>query len=158
MFMNNSILILSHTDTYPIRNAILRPGQPITSCKFTYDDLESTLHLGYCINNQIVGVCSYYQNYDASINQLTPHTTDSCYQLRGMAVLKQHQGKGIGQQLLNHGEQLLINKAATSIWFNARETALTFYTQLNYQIVSNPFNIINIGTHYKMYKNLTKTI
>ena len=55
--------------------------------------------------------------------------------------------------MLNHGEQLLINKSPT-IWCNARETTLYFYKKNNYQVIGKPFHIENIGMHYTMCKTV----
>jgi hypothetical protein len=43
-------------DTYPVRHQVLRSGKPIESCQFDGDELGSTHHFGYYLNNQIIGV------------------------------------------------------------------------------------------------------
>jgi len=76
------------------------------------------------------------------------------YQLRGMAVLKPFQGKGLGEFILRHGDVLLKEKNAKIIWCNARENAVHFYKKNAYQIIGEPFNIKDIGLHNVMYKVL----
>lgn len=71
-----------------------------------------------------------------------------------MAILKEHQGKGIGKIILKHGEQLLKEQHAKIIWCNAREVAITFYKKNGYQIIGESFNIKDIGLHYVMFKVL----
>ena len=71
-----------------------------------------------------------------------------------MAVLKNHQKKGLGKKLMLFGENLLEQKNANLIWCNAREVAISFYKNNGYSIKNKPFNIAGIGLHYSMYKSL----
>ncbi|WP_366143716.1 GNAT family N-acetyltransferase [Algibacter sp.] len=118
------------------------------SCVFNGDNLETTLHLGIFINDNLIGICSFFKNTHPNIKEIPQ------YQLRGMAVLKAFQGKGLGKIILKHGEAALKTKNVKKIWCNAREIAVPFYKKNNYEIGSKPFNIKEIGTHYMMHKTL----
>ena len=96
----------------------------------------------------MIGICSFYKNSHPDISET------SQYQLRGMAILKAHQGKGIGKIILTHGEQLLKVQHVKIIWCNAREIAVNFYKKNGYQTIGQSFNIKDIGLHYVMYKVL----
>jgi len=96
----------------------------------------------------LIGICSFFKNTNLDF----PETAQ--YQLRGMAILKAFQGKGLGKIILKHGEELLQEKKAKIIWCNARELAVNFYKKNGYQIIGEPFNIKDIGLHYVMYKGL----
>ena len=76
------------------------------------------------------------------------------YQLRGMAILKEFQHKGLGKLLVIEGEKILLQKKAERLWFNAREIAISFYKNNNYHIHGNAFNIPQVGIHYIMSKKL----
>lgn len=152
--MNIEIRNITALETYPVRQPVLRAGRPVEDCYFNGDHLETTLHLGAFMDNELVAVATFLKNKDATITALHNHKTQCCYQLRGMAVLKKMQGKNIGKHLLNHAVQLLRDNGATALWFQARVKALPFYEKLGYQIVSLPFEIEIIGTHYKMYQSL----
>ncbi|WP_317171432.1 GNAT family N-acetyltransferase [Tamlana sp. I1] len=131
-----------------MRHAVLRPGKPIETCVFEGDDLSTTFHLGIYFNDTLVGVCSFFKNNH-------PEKSDAKqYQLRGMAVLSDYQGKQLGKQLLNYGEAILKSKKTTMVWCNAREVALTFYKKSGYHIFGEPFDIPTIGKHYSMSKQL----
>lgn len=71
-----------------------------------------------------------------------------------MAILKNFQGKGLGQKILSFGENLLKEKNTRIIWCNAREVATKFYKKNGYQISGDPFPIGDIGLHYLMFKLL----
>lgn len=142
------IKLITATETYPVRQEILRKGLPLESCIFLNDDAESTFHLGCFINEKLIGVISLFstnnENFDIN-NQ---------YQIRGMAVLEKYQKKGIGKALVIKAETLVKNKNTTFIWFNAREKAVSFYEKLNYKTFGTRFDISGVGFHFVMYKQL----
>lgn len=145
---NYIIKQISASETHSVRHPVLRAGKSIESCIFEGDTLKSTIHLGLFMDNNLVGISSFLKNSNPGI----PETSQ--YQLRGMAVLKSFQGKGLGQIILKHGESLLKEKNAKVLWCNAREVAINFYKKNGYQIIGKSFNLKGIGLHYKMYKTL----
>ncbi|WP_438962443.1 GNAT family N-acetyltransferase [Nonlabens sp.] len=152
--MNIEIRSISALETYPVRHPILRAGRPIEECYFNGDELDTTVHLGVFINGTITAVASYLQHQDPTVEPLTSLKKEQCYQLRGMAVLQDMQGKQLGKKLLLHAEQLFMNKGVKALWFNARAIAIPFYEKMGYHKASGAFEITPIGTHYKMYKLL----
>ena len=140
--------MISSKETFSVRHPILRAGKAIESCVFDGDDLDNTIHLGVYLEENLIGICSFFKNSSTDISET------SQYQLRGMAILKAYQGKGIGKIILTHGEQLLKEQHVNIIWCNAREVALTFYKRNGYQIIGESFNIKDIGLHYAMFKVL----
>jgi len=40
------------------------------------------------------------------------------------------------------------------LWFNAREVALSFYKNLEYEVMGSIFDIPKVGPHYRMKKEL----
>lgn len=142
------IQIIDATQTFKVRHPILRAGKSIETCRFVGDELETTFHFGIFTKNELVGVCSFLQNNHQSINK------NKQYQLRGMAILKAYQGKGLGSIILSHGETFLKKRNTLALWCNAREVAVNFYERNGYQKFGNPFNIDDIGLHYLMYKNI----
>jgi len=143
-----TIKIISSKETYSVRHSVLRIGKPIESCVFNGDDLETTIHLGIFAKENLIGICSFFKNTNPNIPEKQQ------FQLRGMAILKPYQGKGLGKIILKHGETLLKDKNAKIIWCNARENAVNFYKKNRYQIIGESFNIKDIGLHYLMYKVL----
>ncbi len=143
------IIPISAKETYHVRHQELRQNKPIESCVFLGDDLSTTLHFGYLENNEIIAVVSAF----LQINPL--FDTQNQYQIRGMAVLQKHQGKGIGKKLFLEVEQFLIhNNNNQLIWFNARLIAVPFYKSINCVVLGELFDIEYVGPHYLMFKNL----
>src|SRR6187402_2674078 len=105
---------ISDLETYAVRHIVLRQGKPLESCRFEGDDLPTTCHFGYYLDDNLIGIISLF---NANSNSFT---SDMQYQIRGMAVLVSHQKKGIGESLVKHCEKYCTKQQADLIWFNAR--------------------------------------
>ncbi|QJD96925.1 GNAT family N-acetyltransferase [Mucilaginibacter robiniae] len=139
------VKFISTTDVLPIRNEILRNGKLTPEqCRFPGDELPGSFHLGYYADEQLVCIASFhpqsYQEY-----------AGVAYQLRGMATLAVYQGKGLGTQLVNFAAVYLRGQKVNYLWCNARKVAARFYQNLGFEIISDEFEILNIGPHYVVY-------
>lgn len=143
-----SIKEIAAKETYPVRHRVLRPGQPVESCHFDADDKAETIHYGLFEQGKLAAVATI------TTNKHPAFSAKDQYQLRGMAVLDEHQQKGFGAKLLLHAESELILKNAAVLWFNARIIAVAFYQKFGYMIIGGEFTIGDIGPHYVMYKHL----
>lgn len=134
---------------YSVRQEVLRPGKPPEQCVFSGDTLDSTFHLGLFENNSLAGVVSYMNTANALFEQAHQ------YQLRGMAVLDAHKGKGYGAALLLEGEKKLKEREIPYLlWFNARDYAVGFYEKFGYQTIGEKFDIPGVCEHIVMFKRL----
>ena len=132
--------------TYPIRHAILRKGEALEKCIYPGDDSDLHSHFGLFEETELVGVVSVYQTKNPLF------TDEKQFQIRGMAVLDNHQKKGYGAALLQHAESYLKREAHYTIWFNARIVAIEFYKKMDFIQIGKPYEIDTIGVHYTMYK------
>ena len=139
---------ISSIETYPIRHKVLRKEKPIETCQFKGDDDENTTHFGLFLEDKLVGIISIFKEN----NNLFPESKQ--FQIRGMAVLEEFQGKGFGAELVKEAENHCINLNTDLIWFNAREKAVPFYEKLNYKITGDSFLIPDVGIHFVMYKKI----
>ena len=139
------IRFIQADDVLAIRNEVLREGRlTLDECRFPNDDAEGTFHLGYFDNNQLVCIASFHpQNYKAF--------TGKAYQLRGMATLGIHRGKGFGNQLVNFAIVYMRGQKVNYVWCNARKKAVPFYKNLGFEIISEEFEVPGIGPHYVLY-------
>ncbi|WP_282149199.1 GNAT family N-acetyltransferase [Algibacter lectus] len=145
---NYTVKQIQAVDAYTIRHPVLRKGNPIESCIFDGDDLETTLHFGIYNTEELIGVCSLLKNNNPKFSELNQ------YQLRGMAILQHQQGLGIGHILLKYCDTILKEEKTNLIWCNAREVAVNFYKRNGYRVIGHSFNIKGIGPHYVMKKQL----
>jgi len=135
-------------ETIPIRHQVLRQGKSIESCAFEGDNLTTTFHLGLYYYGELIGITTFMKNTHTDFNE------GSQFQLRGMAVLQQFQGKRLGNVLLEKGLQQLKQLNVDLLWCNARENATNFYSKFGFNIYGNPFDIPSIGKHYTMTKQI----
>lgn len=72
-----------------------------------------------------------------------------------MAVLFEYQGQGLGKELLLAGEKELQKTCEKPLlWFNARESAVDFYSKFGYSKIGEPFMIPNVCVHIVMFRFL----
>lgn len=121
---------------------MLRPGRPVASAQFEGDDAQQTRHFAAFLGNQNVACLTMMD----SIWRCEP-----AFQLRGMAVAHDVQGQGLGSQLLNFALKQVEQRA---IWCNARVRATPFYERFGFTIVSDMFDVADVGPHYKMLRPL----
>ena len=146
--MMHSIQKITSTETYPVRHIVLRAGKPIESCQFDGDELVSSHHFGYYLNNQIIGVISLFAIDNDHL------AAEKSFQIRGMAVLPSFQKQGIGEALVKEAEKFCTTQKADLIWFNARNSAVGFYQKMGYEIVGSEFEIKEVGPHFLMFKKI----
>jgi GNAT superfamily N-acetyltransferase len=141
-----SIKKINYLDTFPVRSSVLRQGKPIETCSFLGDDAVDTTHFGLYIENNIIGVASVFTSNNENFDNKTQ------LQLRGMAILKEFQSTGFGKLLIEEIFSFIESTQVELLWFNARETAVSFYEKLGCIKKGNSFEIPEIGTHFLMYK------
>lgn len=144
----NIIKEIPSKETYIVRQPVLRKGKPIESCVFEGDDLETTHHFGLFQNENLTGIISLF-------TQSNPIFAENLQgQIRGMAILENHQKKGFGEALVKHCEDYCKQNKVDLIWFNARTAAVGFYKRMNYEVLGEPFEIKDVGEHYLMFKKI----
>lgn len=143
------IKFLKTEGVLPLRNEILRGGKlELKDCLFENDEQAETFHLGFMVDDKVVCVASFYLKNHEGFPGLA-------YQLRGMATAAQHQGKSYGTRLMNFAIVYLRGQKANYIWCNAREKAIKFYLGQGFEVISDAFEVPDIGTHRVMYLKIS---
>jgi GNAT superfamily N-acetyltransferase len=136
-------------DLLPIRKAVLRPGKlTLDECRFPADNSPGAFHLGNYLHGRLVCIASFHP-------QTYGEFAGAGFQLRGMATLDEYRGKGLGTHLLNFAMVCLHDQKADYLWCNARKTALQFYVNMGFEIISPVFDVAGIGPHHVLYIKLT---
>jgi predicted GNAT family N-acyltransferase len=77
------------------------------------------------------------------------------YQLRGMATDPEYHGWGFGREVLRRAEQNISRIAKVRLfWCNARSEAVGFYKKQGWAVVSEEFDIPDVGPHFKMIRRI----
>lgn len=125
---------------------VLRKGKTLESCHFDGDDLETTIHFGLYLNQELVGVVSRSR-------KIILFFSENQSQIRGMAVLESQKKKDFGKKLILYCEEKCKNSNTDLIWFNARIEATPFYENGIFKI-GKPFEIPDVGEHIMMLKKI----
>lgn len=133
--------------TLPLRSEVLRGGLPFAECIFPNDEELGAFHLGYFVEDDLVGVVTFFPKSNSKVEGIA-------YQLRGMAIKESHQGKGFGKKLIDFAKTQLHVTSAQFIWCNARSSAKRFYEGLGFKLISEEFIIEGVGPHFEMLLSL----
>lgn len=145
---------VSHQDGLSVvrdlRYRVLREplGMPYETTLFTGDQLPNTRHVVGKLGQQPVGCLTLL------VPEREPHILQASanalsVQLRGMAVLGELQGRGIGGRLLCF-VQSIAQREGWELWCHARQSAKGFYSKHGWIVEGEPFEIPTIGTHFVM--------
>lgn len=137
--------IISSSGTRPLRQRVLRPGQPLEASVYPGDDDEGTWHFGAYLDGECVGIGSLY-------SEPRPGTPPPGFRIRGMATAPEIRGRGIGTAVLAAMLRHVAGRGGGEVWCNARSPAIGFYERAGFTVVSEPFDIPGIGPHVVMQR------
>ena len=131
-----------------LRMAVLRDGTPSQDPRYAEDDTEGSVHLGIRDRGVLIA-CSTWLPRPWPLDVDVPAT-----QLRGMAVAKHLQSKGLGRILLRAGIDRAKSLDSTYVWARARDNALYFYERNSFTTVGDQFidDATGLGHHLVMLK------
>jgi GNAT superfamily N-acetyltransferase len=136
--MHVEVTRVSAADVLDVRRAVLRDGRTDVPADFPEDDGPRAIHVGARRpaaapprQTPLIGVATLFPSP-------RPDEPDA-WQLRGMAVLPEHQGQGIGGALLAEGARLVKEAGGSQVWAHARNTALGFYERQGWKVVGDSY-------------------
>ena len=149
--MSASELVLrpiTAAETRPLRQAVLRPGQPPETTVYPGDEAPGTWHVGAYAGGDLLGIASIYTEAPSG-------DPDPCaYRLRGMAVLPHVRGQGYGRALVQACVRHVLAHGGNRLWCNGRVSALGFYQSLGFQPVGEVFELPFSGPHFRLVRNV----
>lgn len=140
----HQIQIISHTDVVPLRHKILRQGRPVETCFFPNDSAVDTRHYGAVVDNKLVSIASVYRADFPGVAH------GRAWQIRGMATEQAHRQQGLATSLLQASIDYAQTQAGIFVWCNARIEAVGVYERIGFERIGEPFDIPEIGAHYRM--------
>ncbi len=151
--MHPTVREIDAAATRPLRQRILRPHQQIEDLVYAGDAAADTLHVGVFVDAQLVCIASAFHQPPPGEQRA------DAWQLRGVATDQTQQRRGYARLLLEWLEQALAERfGCRLIWCNARVAALPLYTALGYTIVSEPFDVPEIGPHVVMRRDVRASV
>jgi GNAT superfamily N-acetyltransferase len=128
-----------------VRHRVLRRGRHRDTAVFPGDDAPDARHWVAERDGQVVAVVTV-------ITSAMPHPAAGVpgppgLQLRGMAVVDEERGTGVGALLLD----VVHTEIAAPMWCNARVAVVGFYTRHGWVAVGSEFDIPLVGPHQRMW-------
>lgn len=122
---SGQIVELAAAETYALRRAVLRDGDPDAPVAFAEDDWPGVVHLGLRRSADIIAVSTWIPRAHGDIDGI---------QLRGMATATHLQGTGAGGMLLEAGCAQIGPTGVALVWARARDAALAFYLRHGFTV------------------------
>jgi predicted GNAT family N-acyltransferase len=127
---------------YPLRMQELREGR---APEIEEDDAPYTLHLAARIDGgEIVGVVRLHPR------DCPWRDVEGSWQLRGMATDPRVRGLGAGRALVAEGLTRVSALSAQLVWCDARKPAVGFYEKCGFTIVTEEYDLRDVGLHRGM--------
>lgn len=128
------IIEIDWQDTIPIRHRVLSPDKS-PEYSIVEGDPEA-LHYGAFIDAKLVCVASIHKDKRSA-------------RLRKFATLPEYQGQGVGSKMVKHIVNTLKDAGIELLWFDARETAISFYRRFGFEVFGERFYKGDVP-HFKM--------
>ena len=131
-------------ETYPLRHTVLWPEKPISFVQLPEDD--SGQHFGAFVASSespvLVGVISLYiASASTTGGPSSAHQqSGASARFRKMCVHPSYQSQGIGSKLVRQAIETASNAGVSSIWCDARASALPFYRRLGLEAEGERFD------------------
>lgn len=94
----------------------------------------------------LIGIASIYR-------EPPPGAADpDAWRLRGLAVLPEHQGQGVGRALVQACLEHLRGQSGATLWCNGRVSVLAFYQRLGFAPQGEIFELPVSGPHCRLVR------
>jgi predicted GNAT family N-acyltransferase len=141
------LLLVKAAECLPLRERILRPGQPASAYTYAQDNDSRALHFGLRAGKTLVGVASLLP--EARSDKTPGGAGPETWRLRGMAVEGDRRGKGFGRMLLQ-AVQAVAQQRGGGLWMTARVGVQPFYERYGCKAEGEVFDLPGGGPHVLM--------
>jgi ribosomal protein S18 acetylase RimI-like enzyme len=123
--------------TRALRQAILRPHETLAALAAT--EAAGAFAVGAFERAELVAV-----------GLVAPDGEAGDWRVRGMATAPDARGRGAGTAVLGELLRHAADSGASRVWCNARTPARSLYERAGLQVVSDEFDLPEIGPHLRM--------
>ena len=145
-----TIALVAPAATYPLRQRVLRAGQPPGAARIPADDRPDTATFA-----ALDGAGRVVGSAVVSPEPFARQPGRPAWRLRGMATAPERRGGGIGDRVLRAALDHARAHGAEVVWCNARTPARRFYERAGFVAVGDEFEEPLIGPHVVMWHDLT---
>jgi ribosomal protein S18 acetylase RimI-like enzyme len=133
---------VSLAETRPLRHAVLRPSEPVE--RLAAQEPPHAFALGAFDHGTLIAV-----------GFVAPDDEPGAWRVRGMATASDARGNGAGSAILDALVQHAVARGASRVWCNARTPARSLYERAGFRVISEEFEIPEIGPHFVMERRTT---
>ncbi|HEY5198970.1 MAG TPA: GNAT family N-acetyltransferase [Solirubrobacteraceae bacterium] len=124
-------------DTRGLRRTVLRPHE--TLGQVAAGEAEDVFAAGAYDGGELIAV-----------GLVAPDGDPGSWRVRGMATASHARGRGAGTAILAELRRHATSQGARRIWCNARTPAISLYERAGLRVVSDEFELPEIGPHVVM--------
>jgi GNAT superfamily N-acetyltransferase len=128
---------VSIEQTRALRQAILRPHETLE--QLAADEPSDVFAVGAFADGQLVAV-----------GLIAPDGESGAWRVRGMASAPHARGVGAGTEVLGALIRHALEHGASRVWCNARTPARSLYERAGFRVISEEFELPQIGPHFVM--------
>ncbi len=139
---------ITAAETRQLRQQVLRPKRRPEEQVYPNDDVPDALHTGAFHDGKLVGIATVFR--DAPPGETQPRA----WRLRGMAVLPEMQGQGVGRALVEFCVAHIRAHDGDVLWCNGRTSARAFYESVGFRATGAEFDVPVSGAHFVFRRDL----
>jgi len=142
------LILVKVEDCLPLRESVLRPGQPPEAWTYATDSDPRALHFAIKQGKAVLGVASLLPE-ERGEGGPAGRPGRELWRLRGMAVRPDRQGHGFGRMLLQ-AVQAVAQQRGGGVWCTARTKVEAFYLHYGFVREGEVFDLPGGGPHVLM--------
>jgi len=141
----SELIVVDAEACRPLREEVLRPGQPVEAFSYETDDESRSMHLAVKDDEEVLGVATL-------LPEGHPNDGREVWRLRGMAVRPDQRGTGLGKMLLL-ALLAVAKQRGGGVWCTARTSVVDFYEHFGFKREGDVFEVEGAGPHVLMTWN-----
>jgi predicted GNAT family N-acyltransferase len=130
--------LVAIAEVWALRDEILRAGLSPGDSVYAGDQSADTLHIGAFRDGHLVAVSTICRDSSGE-------RRSQAWRLRGMAVKPEFRNCGVGTTLARYCIAYAERSDAKFVWCTARMSTMTFYQNLGFSMVGEPFSQAGMG-------------
>jgi GNAT superfamily N-acetyltransferase len=139
---------ITAAETRQLRQQILRPTERSDEQVYLNDDAPDALHAGAFHAGNLVGIATVFREPPPG------EIAARAWRLRGMAVVPEMQGRGIGRALIEFCVAHVRARDGDALWCKGRTSARAFYESLGFRATGAEFDVPVSGAHFIFRRHL----
>ncbi|MGO9877170.1 MAG: GNAT family N-acetyltransferase [Acidimicrobiia bacterium] len=144
--MSVQIQRVTAAQTFPLRQRVLRPHDPLDELASPVDDDSETAHFAAIDEGTVIGAASVQRE----TAPWAPQLRRSSWRLRGMATAEDRRSQGVGRSVLAAVIEHVRLHGGGLVWCNARLAAVSFYERAGFVARGERWDDPTIGPHIAM--------